>query len=120
MKGGKWEDLSIELLVDIFKRVGMESLLVDVPLVCKSLYKATLNPMCWEHRHFLKYIKPCWAWDYIVTPYPGRIISEYGHHHYIYGLMEVGCPFSISAFIKFMVNRSHRCSTELSLSICCH
>ena len=98
----------------------MESLLLDVPLVCKSWYKASLDPMCWKHLHFPKYIRPCSAWDYILTPYPGRIINEYGHRHYIYCLTEVGCPFPITSFIKSVIKRSHRCATELSLSICCH
>ena len=120
MEGGKWEDPNKDLLVDIFRRVGMESLLLDVPLVCKSWYKTNLDPMCWEHLNFPKYIRPCCAWDYILTPYPGRTISEYGHRHYIYGSTEVGCPFPISSFIKFVVKRSRRCATELRLSICCH
>ena len=76
MEGGNWEELNTELLVDIFRRVGMESLLLDVPLVCKSWYKASLDPMCWKHLHFPKYIRPCSAWDYILTPYPGRIIND--------------------------------------------
>lgn len=119
MEGRKWEELNLDCLVNVFGRVGMESLLLDVPLVCKPWYKATLDPKCWEHLIFPEDIKPCSAWDYICTPYPGRIISEYGHRHYIKGLTEVGCPFPITAFMKFVINRSRRCATELSLSFCC-
>lgn len=120
MEEGKWEERNKDLLVEIFRRVGIESLFLDVPLVCKSWYKASLRPTCWEHLHFPNYIKPCCAWDYILAPYLGRILTEYGHLHYIHGFTQVGCPFSVSAIIKFVVNRSRRCATELSLSICCH
>ncbi|CAL5413377.1 unnamed protein product [Camellia sinensis] len=43
MKGGKWEDLNMDSLVNVFGRVGIESLLLDVPFMCKSWYKATLK-----------------------------------------------------------------------------
>ncbi|CBI16985.3 unnamed protein product, partial [Vitis vinifera] len=93
MEGRKWEELNLDCLVNVFGRVGMESLLLDVPLVCKPWYKATLDPKCWEHLIFPEDIKPC--------------------------LTEVGCPFPITAFMKFVINRSRRCATELSLSFCC-
>ncbi|BBN68540.1 F-BOX WITH WD-40 2 [Prunus dulcis] len=44
----KWEDLQMDCLVKVLVKVGMESLLLDVPFVCKSWYKATLNPSCWQ------------------------------------------------------------------------
>ena len=58
MEGGKWKDLSTDVLVDIFlKELGWSHLL-DVPFVCKSFYKATLEPQCWEHLIFPSYINP--------------------------------------------------------------
>ena len=47
MEGRKWEELNMDCLVNVFQRVGMESLLLDVSFVCKSWYKASLDPKCW-------------------------------------------------------------------------
>ncbi|KAM7488823.1 hypothetical protein LguiB_026307 [Lonicera macranthoides] len=52
MEGRKWEDMEMDCLVNILGRVGIESLALDVPFVCKSWYKATLNPLCWQFLHF--------------------------------------------------------------------
>ncbi|KAJ4825713.1 hypothetical protein Tsubulata_001211, partial [Turnera subulata] len=48
MEGRKWEDLEKGCLVNVLGRVGMESLLLDVPFVCKSWYRAGLEPKRWE------------------------------------------------------------------------
>ena len=39
MEGGKWKDLSTDVLVDIFLIELGWSHLLDVPFVCKSCYK---------------------------------------------------------------------------------
>ncbi|KAM5556003.1 hypothetical protein ABKV19_023754 [Rosa sericea] len=44
----KWEDLNPDCLVNVFERVGTGSLLVSVPFVCKSWYRSSLNPACWQ------------------------------------------------------------------------
>ncbi|KAK9942545.1 hypothetical protein M0R45_008204 [Rubus argutus] len=47
----RWDQLDFDCLVNIFGKVGragMESLLLDVPFVCKSWHKASLDPKCWE------------------------------------------------------------------------
>ena len=48
MEGPKWEDLNMDCLVNVIGRVGIESLVLDVPFVCKSWYKVTLDPRCWK------------------------------------------------------------------------
>ncbi|KAL7219853.1 hypothetical protein ACSBR2_012839 [Camellia fascicularis] len=48
MEGRKWEEMNMDCLVNVFGRMGIESLLLDVPFVCKSWYKATLSPLCWQ------------------------------------------------------------------------
>ena len=58
MEGQKWEELNMDILVNVLRRVGMESLLLDVPFVCKSWYKASRKPQCWEHLIFPKFITP--------------------------------------------------------------
>ncbi|XP_059632161.1 putative F-box/LRR-repeat protein 23 [Cornus florida] len=49
MEERKWEDLNLDCLLNVFERLGLGSLVLDVPFVCKSWYKATLNPQCWRH-----------------------------------------------------------------------
>ncbi|PIA57844.1 hypothetical protein AQUCO_00500040v1 [Aquilegia coerulea] len=45
----KWEeDMCMDCLVKIFERVGLESLMFNIPFVCKSWYKASLDPICWK------------------------------------------------------------------------
>lgn len=44
----KWENLELDCLLNILGRVGTDSLLLDVPFVCKSWYKASLDPSVWK------------------------------------------------------------------------
>ncbi|KAK1372368.1 hypothetical protein POM88_028561 [Heracleum sosnowskyi] len=48
MEERKWENLSSDFLVNIFKRLDLEILLSDVPIVCKNWYQALLDPLCWQ------------------------------------------------------------------------
>ncbi|RVW83612.1 hypothetical protein CK203_039296 [Vitis vinifera] len=89
----KWEELNINCLVNVFQKVGMETLLLDVPLVCKLRYKATLHPMCWQHLIFPENFKA----------FADRIMKEYQNE------------IPITSFIKFIVNRSSGCATTLML-----
>nr|CAN65996.1 hypothetical protein VITISV_007693 [Vitis vinifera] len=63
MEERKWEELNMDILVNVFGRVGMESLLLDVPFVCKPWYKASREPQCWGHLIFPEYIKPDDIWE---------------------------------------------------------
>ncbi|XP_042487723.1 F-box protein FBW2-like [Macadamia integrifolia] len=47
-----WEDLNTDCLVLVFQRIGLESLILGVPFVCKSWYSASLNPQCWRYLCF--------------------------------------------------------------------
>ncbi|XP_034693514.1 F-box/LRR-repeat protein At3g48880-like [Vitis riparia] len=105
MEGRKWEELNMDCLVNVFRRVGMESLLSDVPFVCKSWYKASLDPKCWERLIFPKYIKPDDIWDN--SPLEERLMMEYQE------------SFRVTAFIKSVVARSQRRATVLTLPTCC-
>nr|DAD22517.1 TPA_asm: hypothetical protein HUJ06_023980 [Nelumbo nucifera] len=44
----KWELLDMDCLVSIFEKVGMDDLLLSLPFVCKSWYRASLQPYCWK------------------------------------------------------------------------
>ncbi|CAL5436916.1 unnamed protein product [Camellia sinensis] len=46
MEGRKWEELNMDCLVNVLGRVGIESLLLDIPFVCKSWSKAALKNFC--------------------------------------------------------------------------
>ena len=96
MEQRKWEDLDKDCLVKVFEKVDMESLLLDIPFVCKSWHKETLNPSCWNSLIFPDF-EP--EFPYVERDYPifDRFVSEFGldRDH-----------FSVTAFIKFVVNRS--------------
>ncbi|KAM7465843.1 hypothetical protein LguiB_013405 [Lonicera macranthoides] len=88
MEGRKWEDLEMECLSNIFDRVGMESLVLDVPLVCKSWNKATLDPKCWQT---------------LIFPYDlseSRLIPK-----------NKSRPSSAKDLFKFVLNRSQKCAS---------
>lgn len=44
----KWEDLPEDCLANVFRRASVQSLLMDVPSVCKSCFRASLHPFCWK------------------------------------------------------------------------
>ncbi|KAI5349811.1 PREDICTED: F-box [Prunus dulcis] len=90
----RWEEFNTDCLTNIFGRVGMESLLFDVPFVCKSWYKASLDPCCWQRLIFPD------------VSFFGRFVNEYRIDAW---------KFSTSAFIKFVIGRSKGRATVLSL-----
>ncbi|XAR62566.1 hypothetical protein NMG60_11017383 [Bertholletia excelsa] len=82
--------------VNIFGRVGIESLLLDIPYVCKTWYKATLNPSCWQRVSLYGCSK-------------SRLEEEY----------DLRNNSSITSFIKFVVSHSDGLVTDLELPRCC-
>ncbi|XP_031484292.1 F-box/LRR-repeat protein At3g48880-like isoform X2 [Nymphaea colorata] len=50
-----WEDLPIDILVNVFKRVRFDDLVIGVPAVCKHWREASKDPSCWQHLDFLQY-----------------------------------------------------------------
>lgn len=99
MEERKWEDLEFYCLVNVLGRVGMESLLLDVPFVCKSWYKASLDPSCWKHLVFPKDLDL--EWD-------STLLDRFKDKYKI-----ENC--SVDAFTKFVVGRSHGKCTGLFL-----
>ncbi|KAM7485793.1 hypothetical protein LguiA_001802 [Lonicera macranthoides] len=93
MEAPKWEDLIMDCLVSVFERVGIESLVLDVPFVCKSWYEATLDPRCWQSLVFP---------DNLFT---SRIMDGYEDKEL----------FDVAKFIRFVVNRSQKSVTILAL-----
>ena len=117
MEGRKREDLSNDILVNVLGRVGMESLLLDVPFVCKSWYKACREPQCWEHLIFPTFIKPysgfncwediCWELEIPNWGFIKRLAITYQEN------------LSVTAFVKFIVNRSCGNATIIELPSGC-
>ncbi|CBI18855.3 unnamed protein product, partial [Vitis vinifera] len=105
MEERKWEELNMDILVNVFGRVGMESLLLDVPFVCKPWYKASREPQCWGHLIFPEYIKPddIWEEDSPDRGFAERLVTTYQEN------------LSVTAFMKFIVNRSCGCATVIKL-----
>ncbi|GFY92958.1 hypothetical protein Acr_08g0013540 [Actinidia rufa] len=92
----------MDCLVNIFGRVGLESLLLDVPFVCKSWYKVTLNPQCWRRLDFSKLTLDDY-WDF--NDFTSRLMDKY----------HLEGKFHITAFIKSVIKRSGRSATYLAL-----
>ncbi|XP_059630059.1 F-box/LRR-repeat protein At3g48880-like [Cornus florida] len=85
MEERKWEELNMDCLVNALGRLEMESLLFDIPFVCKSWYKATLNPLCWHHLDFLK----------ITDSFKSRLVGGYRLKR-----------LNATRLVKFVINRS--------------
>ncbi|CAL8122970.1 unnamed protein product [Prunus armeniaca] len=109
------EDLEMDCLVKVFEKVGMESLLLDVPFVCKSWYKPTLNPSCWQLLIFPdnKCIE-VWPWDVSECPDFQNLMDRFASEYDI-----DGDRCSVTAFLKFVINRSSVNATVLKLPKCC-
>ncbi|KAM7485776.1 hypothetical protein LguiA_001785 [Lonicera macranthoides] len=108
MKGRKkWENMEMDCLVNIFGRVGIESLALDVPFVCKSWYKASLNPLCWQSLNFPIDLSnsrlpdvPIEGLSWICT---GGVVN----------------PADSESVVKGAVKRSQRCATRLVIPNYC-
>ncbi|KAK1404198.1 F-box domain-containing protein [Heracleum sosnowskyi] len=99
MEERKWENLNEDCLVNIFGRLDVESLLLDVPLVCKQWYRATFNPLSWQNLVFP------------VDIYPSRLVDSFNSR-------AGDLTFDISKLIKFVVGRSQGCATTVVLPDC--
>lgn len=95
MERPKWEDLQMDCLVNVIERVGIESLVLDVPFVCKSWYNATLNPRCWQSLVFPDDL------------FKSRITDGYKDKEL----------FDVGKFIRCVVNRSQKNATRLYCAI---
>ncbi|KAL6291983.1 hypothetical protein ACE6H2_000125 [Prunus campanulata] len=110
----RWEDLEMDCLVKVFEKVGMESVLLDVPFVCKSWYKATLNPSCWQSLIFPDSERIDWPLDVSECPNFQNLMYRFASEYQI-----DGDRCSVTAFLKFVINRSSGNATVLKLPKCC-
>ena len=110
MEQRRWDELDMDCLVNVLGRVGLESLLLDVPLVCKAWHKATHIPTCWLNIDFpeAKPIDPAFAEVLVfLTKTPARGFR----FRFQYRIKR----FYVTAFIKFVINHSQGILTSLKL-----
>ncbi|CAL8074689.1 unnamed protein product [Prunus armeniaca] len=103
----RWEDLEMDCLVKVLEKVGKESLLLDVPFVCKSWNKATLNPSCCE-------CIEVWPWDVSECPNLQNLMDRFVSEYQI-----DGDRCSVTTLLKFVINRSSGNAAVLNLPKCC-
>uniref|UniRef100_A0A251UAE7 Putative F-box domain, Leucine-rich repeat domain, L domain-like protein n=1 Tax=Helianthus annuus TaxID=4232 RepID=A0A251UAE7_HELAN len=94
-----WNEFPVHCLVQVLTRVGMESLVQTVPLVCKSWYDATFYPQCWQRLLFHK------SPYNLQTPKSSWLGFGLLHQHTEEDALE--------KFLHFAVGRSHGLVTEL-------
>ncbi|XP_077215587.1 F-box protein FBW2-like [Tasmannia lanceolata] len=91
MEDRKWEDLEMDCLLNVFGRLSLEDMVLGVPFVCRSWYKASTNPLCWQ---VLNFIPLCHLeWD--ASLFEERFMREYRVQKY-----------SFTGLLKFVVTRS--------------
>ncbi|XP_028107538.1 F-box/LRR-repeat protein At3g48880-like [Camellia sinensis] len=101
MEGEKGKELNMDCLVNVLGRVGIESLLIDVPFVCKSWYKATKSPLCWRQLDFLEIsLDDCTSLFFLA-----RLVDDY----------QVKGKFSFTSIVKTLVKRSATSAMYVSL-----
>lgn len=94
----RWEDLPVDCLVDIFKRLGVEDMITAVPFVCKSWYEAHLDPNCWK----IIDLRAMYQW--LGSPFIERFMHEYRLKN-----------FTTECLLKIIINRSHKLVTDVIL-----
>ncbi|KAI5349812.1 PREDICTED: F-box/LRR-repeat [Prunus dulcis] len=109
----RWEDLNVDCLVNVFGRVGMQSLLLDVPFVCKSWYTASLSPSCWECLIFPGGFDGFDLPTHDLWSSEGELRNFMDRFRCIYRIDED--HFSLTAFLKVVVNRSRGHATVVRL-----
>ncbi|PRQ38499.1 putative F-box domain-containing protein [Rosa chinensis] len=111
----KWENLNKDCLENVFGRVGMKSLLLDVPFVCRSWHAATLDPSCWQSIDIPDIVTDRYSFDPLEMeswkfyPFLKRFVQEYRIDE---------TNLSVTAFIKFVIDRSKGRPTFVRLPLC--
>ncbi|KAK6914298.1 hypothetical protein RJ641_021619 [Dillenia turbinata] len=117
MEERKWEELHTDCLVNIFKRVGIESLFLDVPFVCKSWYGTTHNPLCWGSLIFPDLDpKSRFVQRLFYEQRLNGVSTPKSHVNAFFTTFAWKFDgFSASAFMRFIVKRSCKSATTLRL-----
>ncbi|XP_008222933.1 PREDICTED: F-box/LRR-repeat protein At3g48880-like [Prunus mume] len=101
----------MDCLATVFEKVGMESLLLNIPFVCKSWYKASLSPCCWLSLDFTEILpKYYYTWVENDSCFVNRFVDEYRIDK---------MRFTVAGFMKLVIHRSKGHATFLRLPGCC-
>ncbi|KAJ4967242.1 hypothetical protein NE237_019091 [Protea cynaroides] len=116
----KWEELNPDCLAMVFQRVGLESLIFDVPLVCKPWYKASLDPQSWRNLHFpeLNTDNPEEMGTTIFPVNQGLPYSRFTRR-FIDEFSISKDVFSFTDLIRFVIDRSCKAAVKLVLPRTC-
>ncbi|KAF5935708.1 hypothetical protein HYC85_026837 [Camellia sinensis] len=87
--------------------VGIESLILNVPFVCKSWYKASLSHLCWQRLVFPRMPSPNDSFP--CDGFTPKLLDKY----------KIEGEFSVTSFIKSIVKRSDKSTTFLALPVSC-
>lgn len=107
-----WSELPVHCLVEIFGRVGIESLVETIPLVCKSWYEATLYPQCWQQLVFTK--SPCLRTSKRSIPRLKLDKDSRFDFNIVVSLDHTSNGHdSLEKLVRYAVGRSHGLATEI-------
>lgn len=95
----KWEDLPSDCLVCVFRKLGVDDLVLNAPFVCKSWYWASLDPSCWKTLNF-----------HAIDTWAG---SEFTKNFKLVYRVD---RFTLRGFLKFVIARSNKSATTLILN----
>ncbi|XP_043705135.1 F-box/LRR-repeat protein At3g48880-like [Telopea speciosissima] len=108
-KRRNWAELNTDCLIKVFEMLGsesagLESLTLDIPFVCKSWYKASLNPQCWKILRFPHALcRDPWVW-WEYDGFAQRFMDKYRIQN-----------FSFTGFVKLVVRRSRNSAVTVIL-----
>ncbi|CAD5193629.1 unnamed protein product [Musa acuminata subsp. malaccensis] len=94
--GRRWEEMQVDCLVNIFRRLALDDLTLSVPFVCKCWWHASLDPSCWRLLDFRSLDFMPWS------PFSRSFTS-------LYRLKTL----SFSHFMRLVVDRSRGSAEEL-------
>ncbi|WOK97088.1 hypothetical protein Cni_G05796 [Canna indica] len=96
----RWEDMEMDCLVNIIRRLSLEDLALGVPFVCKGWQRASMEPLCWSILDFrdLDFM----PWSDLTKKFTARYAVQ---------------RFSFSGFLKFALARSCGFAVELQFPL---
>ncbi|XP_042380451.1 F-box/LRR-repeat protein At3g48880-like [Zingiber officinale] len=97
----RWDEMQADCLINIFRRLALGDLTVVVPFVCKSWYRASLDPSCWRRPNFRSLDFTPWS------PFSRAFALRYRLHS----------PLSFSAFLRFALHRSRGVVDQLAFPL---
>ena len=98
----KWNELEVDCLINIFERLDLEELILEVAFVCKSWYRASISPQCWKSLNF----------DKLNFDPSGPLVTAFSHQYGVHN-------FSVAGFLTMAISRGGPAVVELILPAVC-